>query len=126
MWKSSLSYARNHGCSRKYSPVQPKADQLSAEAQTVYAVSNSGGDGVFYVYVLRSLRNDKRYVGYSGKAPMEKLAEHNGGATRWTRNNRPLKLIHYEEFGDAKCAREREKFLKSGRGRQWLNENVKD
>ena len=81
---------------------------------------------MFYVYVLRSLRNDKRYVGYSGKAPMEKLAEHNGGATRWTRNNRPLKLIHYAEFGDAKRAREREKFLKSGRGRQWLNENGKD
>jgi putative endonuclease len=71
---------------------------------------------LFYVYVLRSLRNGKRYVGYSGKAPVEKLAEHNGGATRWTRNNRPLKLVHYEEYDDPKVAKERERFLKSGRG----------
>ena len=79
---------------------------------------------VFTVYVLRSLRNNKRYVGYTGKMPTEKLAEHNGGATRWTRNNGPFELIHNEEFGDAQCARLREKFLKSGRGRQWLDENV--
>jgi putative endonuclease len=79
---------------------------------------------VFSVYVLRSLRNDKRYVGYTGKMPTEKLAEHNSGATRWTRSNRPFELIHCEEFGDAKSARQRENFLKSGRGRQWLDENV--
>jgi putative endonuclease len=79
---------------------------------------------VYYVYVLRSLTSHKRYVGYSSKPPLQKLAEHNGGATRWTRNNRPLKLIHSEEFGDARTARQREKFLKSGRGRQWLNETL--
>jgi hypothetical protein len=49
--------------------------RLSAEAQTVgrvlYTVSNSGGDGVFYVYVLRRLRNDKRYVdGSTGTSRM--------------------------------------------------------
>jgi predicted GIY-YIG superfamily endonuclease len=49
-------------------------------------------DKVFYVYVLRSLGSNKRYVGYSGKTPTEKLTEHNGGATRWTRYNRPLNL----------------------------------
>ena len=79
---------------------------------------------MFHVYVLRSLKNNKRYVGYSGKTPMEKLAEHNGGATRWTRNNKPFELIHHEEFGDARSARQRENFLKSGRGRHWLDENV--
>ena len=69
-------------------------------------------DKVFYVYVLRSLGSNKRYVGYSGKTPTEKLTEHNGGATRWTRYNRPLKLIHYEQFSDSRTARQREKFLK--------------
>jgi hypothetical protein len=34
-------------------------------------------DKVFYVYVLRSLGSNKRYVGYSGKTPTEKLTEHN-------------------------------------------------
>ncbi|MSP38764.1 MAG: GIY-YIG nuclease family protein [Deltaproteobacteria bacterium] len=77
---------------------------------------------MFYVYVLRSLKNNKRYIGYTSKAPTDKLKEHNGGATRWTRQNRPFVLIHHEEFGDSKTARQRELFLKSGRGRHWLDE----
>ena len=80
---------------------------------------------MFYVYVLRSLRNRKRYVGYTGKPPKEKLAEHNGGATRWTRSNGPFELVYHEEFDDARSARQRENFLKSGRSRQWLDEKVR-
>ena len=77
-----------------------------------------------YVYVLRSLKNMKRYVGYTKKAPMEKLAEHNGGATRWTRNNGPFVLLYTEEFSDSVAARKRELFLKSGTGRQWLDQKL--
>jgi putative endonuclease len=76
------------------------------------------------VYVLRSLKNGKRYVGYSSKPPSAKLEEHNGGATRWTRQNRPFMLLHHEIFDDAKTARRREIFLKSGKGRQWLDQVV--
>jgi putative endonuclease len=79
---------------------------------------------VYYVYVLRSLRNRKRYVGSTGKAPPEKLAEHNAGATRWTRHNRPFILVHHEMFDDARSARKREMFLKSGKGRHWLDETL--
>ena len=50
---------------------------------------------------------------------MDKLAEHNGGATRWTRHNRPFVLLHQEEYADAKSARQRELFLKSG-GNGWM------
>jgi len=77
---------------------------------------------VFYVYVLQSLKNKKRYIGYTGKAPVEKLKEHNGGATQWTRQNRPFVALYHEAFGNSKSARERERFLKSGKGRQWLDE----
>jgi putative endonuclease len=76
---------------------------------------------MFYVYVLRSLRNNKRYVGYTASPPSAKLAEHNGGATRWTRQNRPFVLLHIEEFGDSTAARKRELFLRSGKGRQLLD-----
>ncbi|MGE5217892.1 MAG: GIY-YIG nuclease family protein [Chloroflexota bacterium] len=79
---------------------------------------------MFFIYVLRSLRNNKRYVGYTGKPPREKLAEHNSGATRWTRNNRPFELVYYEEFNDARSARQRENYLKSGRGWQWLDQKI--
>ena len=75
-----------------------------------------------YVYVLRSLKNNKRYVGYTQRGPLDKLAEHNSGATQWTRQNGPFVLIYTEEFADSVTARKRERFLKSGKGRQWLDQ----
>ena len=35
-------------------------------------------------------------------------------------------LIYKEEYFDYKSARKREKFLKSGKGREWMNEHFKD
>jgi putative endonuclease len=77
---------------------------------------------MYYVYVLRSLKNKKRYVGYTTKAPLDKLKEHNDGATRWTRHNRPFVLLHHESYDMSRIARQRELFLKSGNGRRWLDE----
>jgi len=56
--------------------------------------------------------------------PSEKLAEHNAGATQWTRQNRPFVLVHHEAFSGGKEARRREIFLKSGQGRHWLDETL--
>lgn len=75
-----------------------------------------------YVYILRGLKNRKRYVGYTTKAPLKKLVEHNRGATQWTRQNGPFVLLYTEEFADDLAARKREKFLKSGKGREWLDQ----
>jgi len=78
----------------------------------------------YWVYVLRSLKTHKRYGGYSSKDPDDRLREHNLGSNRWTRSNKPLVLIHKELFDDKTKAIKREKFLKSGQGRKWLDENV--
>lgn len=80
---------------------------------------------MFTVYVLRSLKNKKRYVGYTSKESLERLHDHNTGSNKWTRANGPFVLIHSEEYADRKSAMQREKFLKSGQGRKWLDENVK-
>lgn len=76
---------------------------------------------MYYVYVLKSLKNGKRYVGFTGQNPKEKTDEHNSGATLWTSGNRPFELVRVELFQDATKARKREKFLKSGRGRRVLD-----
>ena len=76
---------------------------------------------MFYVYVLLSQRNGKRYVGYTGKAPGIRLAEHNVGASQFTSQNRPFVLVYSERFVDKGEAIKREKFLKSGQGRKYLN-----
>ena len=75
-----------------------------------------------FVYILRSRKNNKRYIGYTAKDVLERLAEHNYGFNQWTKQNGPFGLIHVNICCDIKEARELEKFLKSGQGRQCLNE----
>lgn len=76
---------------------------------------------VFTVYVLKSLRNSKRYVGFTSKIEAERLREHNSGVNHWTRSNKPFRLVHTEIFGSKTEAIRREKFLKSGQGRKFLD-----
>ena len=75
-----------------------------------------------YVYVLRSTKNNKRYIGYTKRDVQERLTEHNSGVSTWTRQNGPFVLVYADECLTAKEARELEKFLKSGQGRQCLDE----
>ena len=76
----------------------------------------------YYLYVLESLRNRKRYIGSTCKAPETRLKEHNSGSNRWTRQNRPLRLVYYEECQSRAEANRRERFLKSGVGRTMRDE----
>ena len=77
---------------------------------------------MYYVYVLRSERNNKRYIGYTSKDVQHRLLEHNRGSNRWTSQNGPFRLVYTDIFTDMKEAKNREKFLKSGQGRQCLDE----
>ena len=76
---------------------------------------------MFYVYVLKSFKNNKRYIGYTSKNPEIRLIEHNLGSNKWTRANKPFKLIYLESCGDKTKALKRENFLKSGQGRKFLD-----
>jgi putative endonuclease len=53
---------------------------------------------MFTVYVLRSLKNNKRYVGQTSKDTLLRLQEHNSGCNKWTRENGPFKIIHTENY----------------------------
>jgi len=79
-----------------------------------------------YVYVLESLRNGRRYVGSTSRAPEIRLREHNNGSNRWTRQNRPFKLVYCEECESKVEANRRERFLKSGVGRKMRDELAGD
>lgn len=78
-----------------------------------------------FIYVLKSSKNNKRYVGFTGKDPIVRLEEHMSGTNSWTRQNRPFTLVYQEEFDQEIEARKREKFLKSGQGRKFLDEILK-
>lgn len=76
---------------------------------------------MYAVYVLKSLRNNKRYIGYTAKDPLIRLKEHNSGTSDYTKRNRPFDLVHKEFFDNKTEALKREKFLKSGQGRKFLD-----
>jgi len=79
---------------------------------------------IYTIYVLRSLKNKKRYTGYTSKIAEERLHQHLTGSNKWTRANGPFKIIHTEFFHSKTEAIKREKFLKSGQGRKWLDNNI--
>jgi len=70
------------------------------------------------VYVLQG--KDKRYVGITNNL-IRRLAEHKSGHSRSAQIIGQFQLLHTEEFPDYNSARKREKFLKSGQGREFLN-----
>lgn len=77
---------------------------------------------MWYVYVLKSLKNTKRYVGFTSKKPEDRLKEHNSGSNKFTSINKPFILKYTESFVSKTEAIRREKFLKSGQGRKFLDQ----
>ena len=75
-----------------------------------------------YIYVLRSQKNGKRYVGSTRFTPEKRLKQHHQGSTQWTNQNKPFELVYSEEFLTFTEARKREIFLKSGVGRKFLDQ----
>jgi putative endonuclease len=76
-----------------------------------------------YVYVLESESTGQHYVGISKYGP-KRLRQHNRGQSAGTRGKGPWKIVHQEKFPDYSSAREREKFLKSRKGRNWLRPGI--
>ena len=74
-----------------------------------------------WVYVLRSERTNRRYVGQTDNLEI-RLLRHNSGMIFSTAPYRPWHLIYSEEFSSRSEAMQRERFLKSGKGREFLDE----
>ncbi len=76
------------------------------------------------MYVLRSLRNRRLYTGSTNDL-QRRLAEHARGKSAYSRHAGPFELIHTEEYPTGLAARRRERFLKSGQGREELERLLK-
>lgn len=75
---------------------------------------------VFFVYVLLSEVTGRRYVG-STRDIDERLRRHNSGHSKSTKAGRPWILAYSEEFPTRAAAVNREMYLKTGAGREWLD-----
>jgi len=76
---------------------------------------------MYYIYFLKSLKNNKIYTGSTSKNPIIRLKEHNQNSTTWTKENGPFILLYFESYCCEKDARQREQFYKSGFGRKIRN-----
>ena len=75
---------------------------------------------MYIVYVLKSSSKNFRYVGMTNNLE-RKLKEHVSGYSKTTKRFLPVEFIYKEEYKTRTEAREREKYLKSGIGRDFLN-----
>jgi len=80
---------------------------------------------MFFVYVLWSDKLKKRYVGFTSDL-LKRLSQHNQGKSTFTKNGIPWLIIYSEEYKTETEARHREKFLKSGAGRKFLDSQLKN
>ncbi|MDE1919796.1 MAG: GIY-YIG nuclease family protein [Patescibacteria group bacterium] len=77
-----------------------------------------------YVYVLKSGKDDKLYIGTTGDL-RRRLREHTSGISRATAPRRPFVLVYYEAYRDQRDATEREYRLKlRGEARRHLKERI--
>jgi len=78
---------------------------------------------MFYTYVLRTNEHDF-YIGWTNDL-QARLIKHNRGEVKSTKTKTPLQLVYYEACLSRDKAIMREKQLKSGYGRAYLNRRIK-
>jgi len=77
----------------------------------------------FYVYVLKSEKDDNNYVGFTQRLE-KRIKEHQQGMVRSITNRRPLKLIYFEGCINQQDATKREKYLKTSWGKRYIKNRL--
>jgi putative endonuclease len=66
----------------------------------------------YYLYVLKSLKDEKLYIGVTSNVT-RRLQEHNSGKNKSTKPRRPFILVYKEEFCDRHAAYKYEWYVKN-------------
>ena len=74
-------------------------------------------------YVLASASFDYFYRGSARDLP-ERFKDHRASRVSRTKNRRPLVVVYFEHFDTYADAQTREKYLKTGAGREWLKRRL--
>jgi len=77
----------------------------------------------YYVYVLQNQTSGSLYIGFTSDL-RKRVAGHSSGDTKTTKRGN-YRLIYYEAYRNKMDALGREKFLKGGSGRKYLNKQLK-
>ena len=76
-----------------------------------------------YTYVLKSIVDNKLYIGYTNDLK-SRIKEHNNGLVLSTVKRKPLVLVYYEACLDKHKSLKRERYFKTGFGRRFLQTRI--
>ncbi len=78
----------------------------------------------YYIYVLKSEKDNKFYTGYSENLKL-RFEQHKKGRVVSTQKRQPLKLVYYEACLNKKDATHREKYFKTHLGKLFIKNRLK-
>ncbi len=78
----------------------------------------------YFVYVIKNPKG-LLYKGLTNNLE-RRLFEHHSGLGKWTKGRGPFELVYFEEHESKSLAQERERYLKSGQGREFLKKKMNE
>lgn len=78
---------------------------------------------MFYTYVLLC-DNGSYYKGFTNNLEHRYQQHLKGNGAKYTAKHKPVKIAYYEVFSTEQEAVAREKYFKSGSGREWLKSKI--
>ncbi len=66
---------------------------------------------MYYVYLLKSQKDNKYYIDYTSDLK-KRFNGHNSGSNKSTKHRKPFKLLYYEAYESKKLTMQRERRLK--------------
>ena len=78
---------------------------------------------MYFVYAIQSKIDNRLYVGFTDNLE-RRIGEHNSGRTKSTKAYIPWELVYFESVENRIDARNREKYFKSGCGKEQLKRQI--
>jgi len=78
---------------------------------------------MYYTYVIQSTKDHQWYTGMTADL-RSRMANHLKGRVRSTSHRHPLRLVYYEACLNEADGRRRERYLKSGEGKRYLQQRL--
>jgi putative endonuclease len=79
----------------------------------------------FYLYILKSKKTDKFYIGHTNDLE-RRITEHNSGQTKSTKSGIPWEIVFKREFNSNTEANQAELKLKKMKSRKYIENFISD
>ena len=79
---------------------------------------------MFTMYILQRNTSGRYYIGHTDEMS-RRLTEHNSGMAKYTRREKPWKVIYVENYATRSAAMRRELEIKRKKSRQYIEELIK-